>query len=538
MANSTYNLKQVTSGLYSPSASNIISGAKKQNIPAYDPNTMDMSKAPTATHARPSTPVKKITTTNPMGGTTVSEYHAPTEGKNSGLLSQYQSQLSDAKKQLGEAQGAGYSGSQQIQKDASGNIIPQNSPTNPNNNNFPSYVGNIGGASNTAVNKGQEQIQNSTQGLMETQTKPQAATTDVQNTLKGISTEQTPAVIKAQQEYNQFSKASPMLLADVANNPNVAAEVSVGRGQALGQVLSGEQQALQGNVQNALADQSQQIQAANEAGGLANTAQGQGITAGTNVLNAGTTQQGQGITGLGNAASYAKPELAGIGSQTYYNPLNPGQTGGNVQLTGQAATDVNTLANSVLNSGMDYNSALSQLTGAYGGPVANQLLAKIKESRPDFNPTTQSASSQANAGLAGEYEQGNAKLRAAANIEPQIVQTLISHPDLNQTPISALTNLNQWFSGQTSKPEQQQLSTQVASYINALGLSPEQAAAIATQKGGTIGTLLSTIKNTVTAQNEAKNPANVNKSTTTSNNTSTGGTIKTSAGEVNNKWFD
>lgn len=197
--------------------------------------------------------------------------------------------------------------------------------------------------------------------------------------LQGIAQNQTPQVTEAQNEYNQFAKASPFLLSDVRNNPNVAAEVSVGRGQALGQTLSAEQQALQGNVANALQGEQQQITAGQQAGGLANTGQ-------QNVLS-----------GQATGISATQPQLGQYG-QTYYSPQTAGQGGGTIQLTGQPANDVSSLVQSVLNNNIDYNTAYSQLSGAYGGPVANQLLQQIKAQNPNFNPTAQSATTQAVAG--------------------------------------------------------------------------------------------------------------------------------------------
>lgn len=180
-----------------------------------------------------------------------------------------------------------------------------------------------------------------------------------------------------------------------------------------------------------------------------------------NAANLGQTQQSQNIGALGSVAGLTAPRSAGSG----YVQIDP--------TTGQAINPS-------------------------GAATAAQQGAVI----------------EANANAAGtnaqNYQAGLVKLRAANNIEPQIVATLKANPTLNLTPISAITNLNQWLSGQTSDPAQQQLSSQIASYINALGLSPDQAAAIATQKGGTIGTLLKTLRDNFTAQNEGNNPANMN----------------------------
>jgi len=165
-----------------------------------------------------------------------------------------------------------------------------------------------------------------------------------------------------------------------------------------------------------------------------------------------------------------------------------------------------------------------------GEVIGNQNLESLAATQGRLSGIQSGASSAASAlggsqaALTQAYQEGKAQLRAANNIEPQIVQTINSN-NLNSTQISALTNLNQWFSGQTSQPEQQALSKQVASYIAALGMSPEEATQIAIQEGGTIGTLLTTLKNLAIAKNEANNPANINVPGA-SNTTSSPGVIE------------
>lgn len=208
-------------------------------------------------------------------------------------------------------------------------------------------------------------------------------------------------------------------------------------------------------------------------------------------------------------AGLAAPQLTSYSTQAF-NPVDSTFSG-----SGVPANDLNSLASAVNSGTINYSSALGQLS-SYGPTIQNQLLPAIQKLNPNFNVNTNAGVSSSQTDLSGKYQQGLAQLRAAANIEPAIVQTLQSNPSLNQTPISALTNLNQWFAGQTSNPAQQQLSSQVASYISALGLSPDQAAAIASQKGGTIGTLLKTLKDNATAQNEGNNPANISSGSTSS----------------------
>ena len=118
-----------------------------------------------------------------------------------------------------------------------------------------------------------------------------------------------------------------------------------------------------------------------------------------------------------------------------------------------------------------------------------------------------------------DYQIGVKNLATADNLKPAIVQTLNSHPELNQTPVSALTAINQWFSGQTSDPNQQILAKQVADYVKALGYSPEEAAQIAIQKGATLGNLVDTLYSNYKAANDANK---VGQTSISSNNASPG----------------
>lgn len=116
----------------------------------------------------------------------------------------------------------------------------------------------------------------------------------------------------------------------------------------------------------------------------------------------------------------------------------------------------------------------------------------------------------------GDYNTGKAMLSTADGIQQQIINTLQSNPTLNNQPISALTNLNEFLSGQTSDPSQQLLSQQVNNYIKTLGLDPASIANIAHQQGGTLGQLLDSLRQTANNQVESKNPANLKTNTSTS----------------------
>lgn len=117
-----------------------------------------------------------------------------------------------------------------------------------------------------------------------------------------------------------------------------------------------------------------------------------------------------------------------------------------------------------------------------------------------------------------QYLKGQANLKAADAIQNQIVSTLQANPTLNNTPISAFTNLYELFSGQVSEPSQQLLSQQVNSYITQLGIDPATAVNIAHQQKGTLADLLDSLRATAEAQTQAYNPSNLvsqtNKPTT------------------------
>lgn len=198
------------------------------------------------------------------------------------------------------------------------------------------------------------------------------------NGLQGIAQNQTQGVIDAQKQYSDFAKASPFMSSDVRNNPNVAAEVSVGRGQALGQTLSAEQQALASNVSNALGAQGQQITAGNDAGSLALTGQGQQIGAATNAGTLGYNQQGQQIGALGTAGSISQPVAGPGGVLMYPQNIGPAGQGGNSAFGGGQAN-----ANVGLGASYQNNSAtLGALTGSNDGSGNSGMVG-------DFNSALQ-----------------------------------------------------------------------------------------------------------------------------------------------------
>jgi hypothetical protein len=135
----------------------------------------------------------------------------------------------------------------------------------------------------------------------------------------------------------------------------------------------------------------------------------------------------------------------------------------------------------------------------------------------------------ATTGLSSDYTTGSAAIKGADALQSQIISTLKSDPSLNSTPASLLTNLNQLLSGQISSGPQQILSKQISSYVGQLGIDPATAVNIAYQQRGTLAQLLDSLRAIAVAKNEAKNPANLNNSTS---NTST------SSSSSNPTWDD
>lgn len=240
------------------------------------------------------------------------------------------------------------------------------------------------------------------------------AVNTAQGTLQGIASNQTPQVQQAQQQYNDFAKASPFLLSDVRNNPNVAADVSVGRGQALGQTLSGEQSALAQGVTNALSGESQQIGAAQGAG---------------NVAQAQTNQQ---QSSAANVGSLTQPQA---GASYFGSPVSGGVVGQGNNLVSTAVSQ----ATQLVQNGADPAQVLSQLTSAYG--AGSPAVVAFQQQMLDrtggtYNPTAASASSQQTASqgaqTGGEAYNLSTALKQVNTINP-VITNFLSTANINPT---------------------------------------------------------------------------------------------------------
>lgn len=176
-------------------------------------------------------------------------------------------------------------------------------------------------------------------------------------------------------------------------------------------------------------------------------------------------------------------------------------------------------------AGTVFNSSL--ITPTTQGQAPFSALSGYQEGSDQFGSATDPASGvnvQSYKNYIDQYNQGTVKLNQAKPIEDKITTTLFSNPDLNSQPLSLLTNLNQYLSGQLGSAPQQLLAQQVDNYIKTLGLDTASAVNIATQQKGTLKQLLSNLKDTATKTNEAlKTTA---ESLKKNSSTSSGGTTE------------
>ncbi len=249
---------------------------------------------------------------------------------------------------------------------------------------------------------------------------------------------------------------------------------------------------------------------------------------------AGYLTTGTSPVGEGNAAVLAQTTAAQQGAVSQ---------GANMQLAGnsQALAAQGQAQSGLSSAGGQALSGQGQLLGAaqnqasraagqentvFGATIPGQISGSSRTYNP-LNPTgttgtdgiIQGANNQFTYDTAGKYQAGLQNLQAADAIQNQIIGTLQGNPTLNSTPISAITNLKELLSGQTSQPGQQLLSQQIKQYIDTLGLDPATVTNIASQQRGTLGQLLDSLRQTAENKNEALNPAKVNNSTSSGSST-------------------
>lgn len=198
--------------------------------------------------------------------------------------------------------------------------------------------------------------------------------------------------------------------------------------------------------------------------------------------------------------------------------------GANAELQGtqtaaqRAASAAGTVFNSSLKSPTTQGQAEFSGLNGYEGSNAGQF--------GNSNDPASASNVQAYKDYYDKYNAGLGGINQAAALEPNILNTITSNPQLNSQPLSAITDLNQFLSGQTSQPGQQQLSTDVSNYIKNLGIDPATLQQnIASQQSGTLVQLLSNLKDIATKNNNAlKTTADGLKTTPNSTTNNSGST--------------
>lgn len=171
----------------------------------------------------------------------------------------------------------------------------------------------------------------------------------------------------ASQEKEAFQKAQALqaqLAGSQSNEANTLANMQ-------GNPIPIEFQQGRGNIVQNLYEQQQNA--------LASELQGQ-----SNLAGQGTAIQGQGINALGTATGAAQPQLAGIGSQQYYNPLDTSSAGASNQYgTGPAAAaNVSSIQDHTKNIN-DWSAARQSATN-----IGGQLTSFLQQNQinpSDFN---------------------------------------------------------------------------------------------------------------------------------------------------------
>jgi hypothetical protein len=233
-----------------------------------------------------------------------------------------------------------------------------------------------------------------------------------QQGLQSIANNQTPQVTQAYNNLANFETQNPLIQSAQASLP-MAALISSGRGQILGNQLSGEQQGLA------------------NAYGQAVQGEGQQITAGSNAGQIAQNQQNEQISAANNAAGLTQPQA---GASYFGSPVTGGVVG---QGAGLVSTAVNQ-ATQLVQNGADPQTVLAQLTSAYGAgsPAVVAFQQSLLNKNSGYNPTAQSASAQQTASqgaqTGGEAYQLSTALKQVDTINP-VIGSFLSTTGINPT---------------------------------------------------------------------------------------------------------
>ena len=226
--------------------------------------------------------------------------------------------------------------------------------------------------------------------------------------------------------------------------------------------------------------------------------------------------QNAGKAGSQNNLSQAATTALGTPYSNIFLPQSTGNLQGELGILSPQLSQAGTFATG------EQNAALSagQLATQGANSVLNASIpGQISGSARTYNPLDPQGTSGTNGIIAGannqsiynsqqQYATGQQNLTAADGIQNQIVNTLQNNPSLNSNPLSILTNLNEYVSGETGSAAQQQLAQQINNYVQTLGIDPSSLVSLQTQQQGTLAQLLDSLRATAQAKNDALNPAN------------------------------
>ena len=276
----------------------------------------------------------------------------------------------------------------------------------------PTFAGLIGGASNQASTL-------NTQAGLINQTASQI----------GAQTQMSPAEQQANQAAAALEASRASALGDVGTQ-GWSAAFQQGQEGLINRNIDAQEAAKQAEAQTFAAQRQANATALGAEAGAQNQAGGLQSSAG-GILN--------------SAASTAAPTVGQQG-QTQYQPLNAGTNNGgsgSVSLTGVVGTDVSNLSNAVNNGTLDYQSALSQLSG-YGTAVQNQLLPAIQKLNPNFNFNLSGSSAQTQA----QGQQLNTQVATANQALDSLGTSFSSLSGLQTGGIPATNSIAQWIGTQ------------------------------------------------------------------------------------------
>lgn len=371
------------SRLFSPNPGgalgNIASGNMNQPTTAASPSTPVANQPATTPAIRPTVGTKNLGPNLPAAASYAGGQAVPRPG----TPEYYQAQNMHANATSTGTPPPPITGSQGGYVDSQGNYVPPggvqtsyqpvtNPPVNTTTG-YPNYTNptNTGtpGAFQTAI---QQQLGIGLGG-------GQQAVSPYTSVLGGLLNKPSPEV---QKDIAMVSGLQQQL-GNIANDPNVAANVASGRAQA----FAPEVQAGETALSNALAQQAQQIQAGQAAGQLGVQAQQQGISALNNVAN---------LPGVA-------PQLGQYG-QTYYQYGQPTQGG-----------DMNSMidywASQLASGKVGLNDVPDTITGAPN--LKTQLLQATQAKNPSYNPSVSSAQQSSAADLTGQSAQIQSTLNSA-----------------------------------------------------------------------------------------------------------------------------